>query len=195
MKNKFLFILVVMIGFSSFSQSRTSFGLRSGINVSKLSNTDLESKTDFYLGAFVHIKISEKYVLQPELGYSKQGGQAKFATENDIDIHYITISIANKFFVKDSGFHFIIAPGFDFDTDDTLFNIVNRSEGNDVTFMDVNIGLGMGMEFKNGLGIEARYKQGLLDVFSGNWHRFESQQYEDENQFNTVFQIGILYKF
>jgi len=195
MKNKFLFILVVMIGFSSFSQSRTSFGLRSGINVSKLSNTDLESKTDFYLGAFVHIKISEKYVLQPELGYSEQGGQAKFATENDIDIHYITISIANKFFVKDSGFHFIIAPGFDFDTDDTLFNIVNRSEGNDVTFMDVNIGLGMGMEFKNGLGIEARYKQGLLDVFSGNWHRFESQQYEDENQFNTVFQIGILYKF
>lgn len=195
MKNKFLFILVVMIGFSSFSQSRTSFGLRSGINVSKLSNTDLESKTDFYLGAFVHIKISEKYVLQPELGYSEQGGQAKFTTENDIDIHYITISIANKFFVKDSGFHFIIAPGFDFDTDDTLFNIVNRSEGNDVTFLDVNIGLGMGMEFKNGLGIEARYKQGLLDVFSGNWHRFESQQYEDENQFNTVFQIGILYKF
>src|SRR5690606_23663100 len=195
MKNTFLFILVAMIGFLSFSQSRTSFGLRSGVNVSKLSNTDLESKTDFYLGAFVHIKISEKYVLQPELGYSEQGGQAKFATENDVDIHYITISIANKFFVKDSGFHFIIAPGFDFDTDDTLFNIVNRSEGNDVTFMDVNIGLGMGMEFKNGLGIEARYKQGLLDVFSGNWHRFESQQYEDENQFNTVFQIGILYKF
>jgi len=195
MKKTVLFLLIAMVGVSSFSQSRTSFGLRSGVNVSNLSNTDLESKTSFYLGALVHIKISEIYVLQPELGYSKQGGQTKFATEEDVDIHYLTISVANKFFIKNTGFHFIIAPGFDFDMDDSLINLVNESEGNDVTFIDINMGLGIGKEFKNGLGIEVRYKQGLVDVFSGNWHRFESQQYEDENQFNTVFQIGILYKF
>ena len=195
MKNTILFLLVILIGFSSFSQSKTSFGLRSGVNFSKLSNTDLESKTSFYLGAFVHIKLSEIYVLQPELGYSEQGGLTPFATEKDIDIHYLTISIANKFFVKNTGFHFIIAPGFDFDMDDSIVNLVNESERNDVTFMDINMGLGIGMEFKNGLGIEARYKQGLFDVFSGNWHRFESQQYEDENQLNRVVQLGILYKF
>lgn len=195
MKNAILFIVVVMIGFTSFSQSKTSFGLRSGINVSKLSNTNLESKTSFYIGALVHIKLSEVYVLQPELGYSGQGGQTRFANEKDVDIHYISLAFANKFFVKNSGFHFIIAPGLDFDADDSLINLVNRSEGNDVTFIDFNMGIGMGAEFKNGLGIEARYKQGLIDVFSGNWHRFESQQYQDETQLNGVFQIGILYKF
>lgn len=184
-----------MIGFSSFSQSRTSFGLRSGLNVSKLSNTNLESKTSFYLGALVHIKLSEIYVLQPELGYSEQGGQTRFANEEDVDIHYISVSFANKFFVKNSGFHFIIVPGLDFDADDSLVNLVNRSKGNDVTFIDFTMGIGIGAEFKNGLGIEARYKQGLVDVFSGTWHRFESQQYEDETQLNGVFQVGILYKF
>lgn len=183
------------MGFTSFSQSKTSFGLRSGINVSKLSHTNLESKTNFYLGALVHIKLSETYVLQPELGYSKQGGQTKFSDEKDVDIHYISLAFANKFFVKNSGLHFIIAPGLDFDADDSLVSLVNRSEGNDVTFIDLTMGIGMGAEFKNGLGIEARYKQGLVDVFSGNWHRFESQQYEDETQLNGVFQIGILYKF
>lgn len=195
MKNTILFLVVVMMGFSSFSQSRTSFGLRSGVNVAKLSNADLESKTSFYLGAFAHIKISEIYVLQPELGYSGQGGQTKFTSEKDVDIHYLSISVANKFFVKNSGFHFIIAPGFDFDMDDSLVNLVNESEGNDVTFIDINMGIGVGTEFKNGLGIEARYKQGLIDVFSGNWHSFDSEQYEDENQFNNIFQLGIFYKF
>lgn len=195
MRNLLLFIGLTFISFTSFSQSKTTFGLRSGLNVSKLSNSNLESKTSFYLGALVHMKLSDMYVLQPELGYSRQGGETRFSNEENLNIHYISLAFANKFFVKNSGFHFIIAPGLDFDADDSLVNLVNRSEGNDVTFIDLNIGIGMGAEFKNGLGIEARYKQGLVDVFSGNWHRFESQQYEDETQLNGVFQIGILYKF
>lgn len=195
MRNLLLFIGLTFISFTSFSQSKTTFGLRSGLNVSKLSNSNLESKTSFYLGALVHMKLSDMYVLQPELGYSRQGGETRFSNEENLNIHYISLAFANKFFVKNSGFHFIIAPGLDFDADDSLVNLVNRSEGNDVTFIDLNIGIGMGVEFKNGLGIEARYKQGLVDVFSGNWHRFESQQYEDETQLNGVFQIGILYKF
>jgi hypothetical protein len=195
MKKILLLLLIAMLSFSSFSQSRTSFGLRGGVNASKLSNTNMESKTSFYLGALVHIKLSDIYVLQPELGYSGQGGQTRFANEKDVNIHYISLSFANKFFVKKSGFHFIIAPGLDFDADDSLVSLINRQEGNDVTFIDLNMGVGIGVEFKNGLGVEARYKQGLIDVFSGTWHRFESQQYEDETQLNGVFQIGLLYKF
>ncbi|MBP0905262.1 porin family protein [Mariniflexile gromovii] len=195
MKNSILVFVIGFLSFSTFSQSKTSFGFRSGVNIANLSNTNLETKTGLYLGALVNIKISELYTLQPELGYSNQGADAKNTMDENVVIHYISVSVANKFFVKDSPFHFIIAPGFDFDSDDSLIGLANRNEGNDVTFIDLNIGLGIGIDFKNGLGIEARYKRGLVDVFSGDWHSFDSQQYEDENQFNTVFQLGMYYKF
>ena len=194
MKKIIIFLVIAILSFSGFSQSKTSFGFRGSVNLAQLSNSDLDSKTGLYFGLFVHIKISDLYVLQPELGYSNQGGDAKNALVENADIHYISIAATNKFFVKDSGFHFIIAPGIDLDTDDTFIGLSNRSEGNDITFIDFTVGLGIGIEFKNGLGIEGRYKRGLIDVFSGNFHNFNSDLYEYEKQFNSVFQLGLTYK-
>jgi len=191
-----LFILIAFgVCINSFSQSEKSFGFRGGVNMSNLTNANLDTKTSGYFGFFAHFKFSELYALQPEIGYSNQGGRTRNSIDDDIVIHYISLSATNKFFVKDSGFHFLIAPGIDFDVDDTLIGLSNRDEGNDITFIDFTFGVGLGYEFKNGLGFEARYKQGLVDVFSGNWHDFELQQYEDEIQFNSVFQFGLIYKF
>ncbi|MDO5971750.1 porin family protein [Flavivirga aquimarina] len=194
---KILFILIVFGTFtSSYSQTKKSFGIRGGINLSNLSNANLDRKTSGYFSVFGHFRFSDLYAFQPEIGYSNQGGRAKNTSiTDDIEIHYISISAINKFYVKDSGFHFSIGPGFDFDVDDTVIGISNREEGNDITFIDVTINVGIGLEFKNGLGFEARYKQGLVDVFSGNWHDFESELFQDEIQFNGVFQLGLFYKF
>lgn len=195
MKKTTLILVAVLLSISSFSQSKTSLGFRGGANLSNLSNTELKSKTGFYLSALAQFKISELYTLQPELGYSLQGGDSKNSIDADLSIHYISIGATNKFFIKDSGIHFLIAPGLDFDTDDTFIGLANRTEGNDVTFIDFTIAAGVGIEFKNGIGIEARYKQGVIDVFSGDFHSFDSQQYEIETQFNSVFQLGMTYKF
>lgn len=179
------------------AQNKTSFGLRGGANISNLSNSDLETKVGGYLGAFINIRFSDLYALQPEVGYSNQGGKTKFLATDDVEIHYISLAVANKFFIRGTGLHFIIAPGLDFDFDDTPVSLINREEGNDVTFIDVSIALGLGYEFKNGLAIEARYKQGTLDVFSGDFHDFSAEQslYEEKNQFNEVFQLGLSYRF
>lgn len=195
MKKIILFIVILALSFSGFSQSKASFGFRGGANIANLSNSNLDNKTGFYFAAILPIKISSLYTLQPELGYSNQGGISKTTTDQNVDIHYISLTAANKFFVQNSGFHFIIAPGFDFDTDDTFIGLSNRSEGNNITFIDVTIGLGIGYDFNNGLGIEARYKRGVVDVFSDFFNSLDSEQYEKENQFNTVFQLGIFYKF
>ncbi|OEK09631.1 hypothetical protein A8C32_13090 [Flavivirga aquatica] len=193
-------ILVILVAFgiftSSYSQTKKSFGIRGGINLSNLSNADLDQKTSGYFSVFGHFKFSDLYALQPEIGYSNQGGSVKNTSAiDDIEIYYISFSAINKFFVKDSGFHFLIGPGLDFDVDDTIIGLSNNNEGNDITFIDVTFNVGIGIEFKNGLGIEARYKQGLVDVFSGSWHNFDSELYENEIQHNTVFQLGLFYKF
>lgn len=195
MKN-ILFILIAFgIFTNSYSQTKKSFGLRGGVNMSNLTNANLDSKTSGYFSVFGHFKFSDLYTLQPEIGYSNQGGRTRNSITDDVNLHYVSLSAINNFFIKDSGFHFLIGPGIDFDLDDTIIGISNREEGNDATFIDFTINVGFGFEFENGLGFEARYKQGLVDVFSGNWHDFEFQRYEDEVQFNAIFQLGLFYKF
>ncbi|WP_034247243.1 porin family protein [Aquimarina atlantica] len=196
MKKLLLVCTCISIFGIASAQKKTSFGLRGGVNISNLSDSNLETKSGVYIGALLNIRFSELYALQPEIGYSNQGGNTKFATGSDVEIHYLSISATNKFFVKNTGLHFLIAPGIDFDVDDTPVGIVNRDEGNDVTFVDVSIAVGLGYEFKNGIGIEARYKRGTLDVFDGDFHNFSQQSiYKEKNQFNEVLQVGISYRF
>ena len=126
---KKFFIIITFIGVFglSFSQTKSALGLRAGVNISKLTNANLDTKSDVYLGVFGQFKFSEMYALQPEINYSNQGGKAINSDNKDVDIHYISITVTNKLFVQNSGFHFIIAPSFDFDTDDTLIGITNRN--------------------------------------------------------------------
>src|SRR5690554_5669303 len=196
MKNILLFLCFIFVVSSSFSQSKKGIGFHAGANISKLTNANLDHKTNAYFGMFYQTRISGFYALQPELGYSNQGGKAKDGRL--IYVEYLTIGITNKFFiVPDQGLYALLSPGLDFDIDDTPIGLANRNgnSGNDATFIDFNFSFGFGMEFKNGLSIEARYKQGLVDVYSSSFHNFESQLYEDRNQFNSVFQIGLAYKF
>ena len=192
---KYCIIITALFFIGINAQNKTSLGLRSGVNFSKITHANLETKTSFYAAAILSIKMSELYTLQPELGYSALGASSKNTNMKDININYITLTVASKFFVKNTGLHFIAAPSLNFDFDDTLIGLMNRDEGNDVTFIDISLIGGIGYDFKNGLGIEARYSQGLIDVYSGGFHDFLSNQLEDEIQYNSVFQIGLTYKF
>ncbi|WP_067149974.1 outer membrane beta-barrel protein [Pseudotamlana agarivorans] len=177
------------------AQRQKTFGFRGGTQFTQVSNANLDTKTGFYLGLFGNFKLSEFYALQPELGYALHGGESDLMSEANIDLHYISLSVANKFFVKNSGFHFIVAPGLYFDTDDTLVGLANRTEGNNVSFIDVTLGLGVGYVLNNGLGFEARYIQGAVDVFSGTFNSFESEQLDYETQLNSGIQLGLFYQF
>lgn len=179
----------------SFAQRENTFGFRGGLNVTQVSHANLESQTGFYMSFFGNFKFSELYALQPEIGYALHGGESNVMSEANIDIHYISVAATNKFFVNNSGIHFIIAPGLDFDVDDTFVGLANRREGNDASFVDITLGLGVGYVFNNGLGFEARYKQGAIDVFSGAFHSFESDQLMNETQLNSAFQLGLFYQF
>tara|TARA_R110002012_G_scaffold322083_1_gene554864 strand:+ start:39813 stop:40427 length:615 start_codon:yes stop_codon:yes gene_type:complete len=198
MKNLLFILAITCVINLSFSQSEKGIGIRAGANISTLTNSDLDAKTNVYLGVFYQVRFSELYALQPELGYSNQGGITK--ENNPVYIEYITLGATNKFFIAPAqGLYISITPGFDFDIDDTFFGISNSDDnlfdGNDATFIDFSISFGLGFELKNGLSFDARYKQGLIDVYSDAFHSFDSELYEAKNQFNAVFQIGIAYKF
>src|SRR5690606_23669931 len=119
MKNLLLPLCFICMSNISFSQSEKGLGFRGGANISKLTNANLDYKTNAYFGVFYQTRISDFYALQQELGYSNQGGETK--DDSYIYVEYITLGVTNKFFFNlDYGFHILVSPGLDLDIDDTL---------------------------------------------------------------------------
>ena len=193
---RIVFVLgFVLLSIATFSQSKNAFGIKGGANISSLSNANMEYKTHMYFGVFLNIPLTSFYQIQPELLYNNQGG--KNNENGTLNISYISAGVANNFFIN-KNVYFSLTPSLDFDVDDTFIGLANRhedEEGNDITFIDLSASIGIGYQFKNGLGIEGRYKQGFIDVYSGNFHDFDSYLYEEKHQFNSVFQIGLSYTF
>lgn len=194
MKKHILIIGFLLVGSIALINAQARPGIKLGVNSSNLSNTTLETKQDFYIGAFVNIPLADYYTLQPEILYSRQGGASNSIEFDDININYIAITAANKFYVSpNKGFHFIIGLGLDFNVSSDL-NLLfgSNNEEFDISPVDLTFTGGIGYEFGFGLILEARYKQGAISTdFFGTRDLFE----EDGSQLNSVFQIGLAYKF
>ena len=210
MKKIFLTLITLAVVTVSFSQVKVRPGIKTGLNYSKITNLNNASRKVGFNGAiFVSIRLGGFYELQPEFSYSNQGwsntnyayidpfGDIVYATNNDnVNIDYIGMSIANKFFVVPGmGFHFIVGPGLEFRVSDNLYY-------NDVTPVDLTFFGGIGYEFPFGLGFEARYKQGIVDVRNGYYdYYYDDYNYDyDDNYYgnsklNSVFQFNVYYKF
>lgn len=195
MKKSLVCTIFLFMSLHAFTQSKASLGIRAGINNARIDNAPLDHKTALYGGLFLAVRLSEHYTLQPELIYSNQGGKARLGSSNTIDINYISLALANKFFVgKNQGFHFILGPGIDFNYDDNFFNLINSSGANlKITPIDFVFFAGVGYQFDFGLAFELRYKQGLIDLDFKDKGEYGSSI--EKNQLNSVVQIGLAYKF
>ncbi len=189
-------ILVVALLFSCgliFAQGKTKMALRMGLNNAKVLNSTLHTKQGLYAGVALAVQFTENYALQPEITYSKQGGESKTQGLEDIDINYVSLGVANKIFTQGQHFHFILGPSLDFNFDDNFISLVNANGDNfEVTPIDFSLFGGVGYEFDFGLAVELRYKQGLLDLdFNDDGDYGDTGE---KNQLNRVIQIGALYK-
>ncbi|QEE48598.1 PorT family protein [Flavobacterium alkalisoli] len=197
MKKKLLFAFFMLGLFAASAQVTFKPGFRAGANFSRLTNTDLDTKTDFYVGAIGALKLTRFYTLQPEIGYSRQGAKGDLYfydsyygesyTENvDIKLEYVTLTLINKFTFNDA-INFQVGPTFDIGT-----NVDNRYQ-NDV---DLGITAGIGYTLPFGLSIEGRVKKGIADVLDTYYYSDGSNYYyEDHSNTNLVFQVGISYTF
>lgn len=195
MKKILILTVFLIFSFHAFPQGKTSLGIRAGINNARIDNAPLDHKVALYGGLFLAVRFTNNYTMQPELTYSNQGGKARSGSSENIDINYISIALANKFFVgKNHGFHFIVGPALDFNYDDNFFNLINdKGENLKITPIDAVVFVGVGYEFDFGLSLELRYKQGLIDLDFKDKGEYGSDT--EKNQLNSVVQIGLAYKF
>ena len=195
MRKLILFIVFSLLFTSIYAQTKVRPGIKIGVNNSNITNSYLEPKTGIYVGGFASIKFNNRYTLQPELLYSQQGGNGNSRANEDLEIHYISLGVANKFFVSPNiGFHLVLGPTLDINAENNMVSVINGNADFDITPIDLAFFGGIGYEFPFGLILEARYKQGLLDVDAFSDSGEYAPNYND-NHLNSVFQFGAAYKF
>lgn len=206
---KLIVALFMVIGIAPSSQAQVSLkpGIRAGVNFSKLTNYDTDFKTGFYIGGELAIKFNTLYTLQPELIYSRQGGNSGgqyvyyiddmlFYSDNKIKytIDYLSLSAINKFHFG-TGFHLLVGPSLDFKVND---NFENNFYNKQPIGFDFSLIGGFGYSLPNGLSFEARFKQGMVDIYGNNYNMNMDQNNNgnyDEVVLNQSFQLGISYTF
>lgn len=201
MKRETLILLFCII-FSTIqlhAQKRVTPGVRAGVNVSTLSNINADFKTDFYAGAILGLNLGQKYTLQPELIYTRQGANnVNLVNDNDevtgqenVTIQYLSLGVINKFYFVE-GFHALVGPSLDM----KIGRNFPRIDFNDDDYggVDLGISLGLGYTLPIGLTFEGRFKTGMLDAFNNDYFLglFDNP---DRISLNRVFQIGLSYSF
>lgn len=195
MKNLIFLSLIFIISSNVFAQSKSQLGLRLGVNKASVINSELDRKTGLYAGLFLAVRFTDSYTMQPEIVYSNQGGKASFRNEEELNINYVSLGLANKFFIsRNQGFHFVLGPSIDVNFDDNFINLINDNGDNlKITPIDIAVFGGIGYEFDFGLAMELRFKQGLIDLDFNDSGEYGGNL--EENQLNRVVQIGLAYKF
>lgn len=196
-KTLFTFILLISAA-GIHAQVATTAVVRTGLNLASITNMNADTKADFYIGGGVSIQFTDFYALQPELNYTRQGAKIRYneiftpapaAASDDLEIQYLSIGVINKFRIA-QGFHALVGPSVDIKLSD---NINGEMAGADITLAG-----GLGYQFANGFGVEARFKQGLVDIYGSNFNDGYNEDYNDDVSFirlNNVIQLGITYTF
>lgn len=208
MKKLILFAFIAILGTIN-AQVTFKPGMQAGINLAKISNTNLGQKTDFYIGVFGALKLSKFYTLQPELTYSRQGGKGIMETgfkevyENgyytqipvegnvDVSLQYISEVTMNKFNIN-RNIYLLVGPFVDIIVKNKIkAQNTNPGFSNISIDQDIDFGIvgGVGYSLPKGISFEARVKKGINNTILNNFGHLRNKST------NLVIQIGVTYTF
>jgi hypothetical protein len=182
--------LLVLLLFS-LSVKAQQAGIRAGVAVSNLSNTDFSAHTGYYAAFTGHLSSKGIYSLQPEMGIMRLGAKGEAVGSNGqtsqaIVADYVFLNIMNKISFHPS-FGILIGPGFEQEMSNSSYLRKQSS---------LALNLGLALSLPGGIGFEARVRRGLRDLYNGAQAREQETQLLPfgENSFLS-FQAGLFFKF
>ena len=174
-----------------------SFGVKGGVNFATLDGGDIDSpdsRTSFHVGVFAEIPVADIFSVQVEALYSGQGAEYDFRGSDgdkaELQLDYINVPVLAKFYIV-KGLSIEVGPQFSFLVNDE-FDLNPNSDNGDIDlddrgpdFKTFQVGAAGGLTFQteSGLFATARYVRDLTDIA------------KDANIQNSVFQLGVGYKF
>ncbi|TSE09187.1 PorT family protein [Aquimarina algiphila] len=196
MRQKFLSLTVVIFlcatGFTQDDPLQSALlGFKGGLNFATVSTENLDSpdfRTDFYVGLAAEAMLTEKFGLQIETLYSRQGFEIRhqFREKRTVKINYIQVPILVKAYLLEGlNIQGGIQLGFKLngEIDDSLLVNDMDLESDAIKSFDFQLASGIEYKFKNGFFMQVRYSYGLSEIIN------------DSEIHNSVLSAGIGFMF
>lgn len=186
MKKLLLVTVITVLGLTNVNAQDIKFGAKAGLNFSFITGDNTENykpNTAFHFGAMAEWKVSDKFALQPEAIYSRQGTNTNIDTEGVISLNYLNVPVIGKYYIT-NGLSLEAGPQIGFLLS-TKGGSINYKDALKPT--DFGVNFGVGYKFDNGLNFNTRYNLGLSNIIDVNGVL-------DKNR-NGVVQLSIGYFF
>ena len=187
MKKLSVFVVALLTSTALMAQP-PAFGVKAGLNVSKLTGSGYDWRAGLNAGLLAHIHVTPAFSLQPEVLYSSQG--AKYNNGNQEvtrKLNYVNVPVLLQYNF-DNGFRLQGGPqlGFLLAAKDKVGDLnTNFVDTDDFNSIDFSVPVGVSYLSRTGFGIDARYNIGVTNVIEGS----------TANVRNSVFQFGVFYLF
>lgn len=173
-----------------------SFGVKGGVNFATVTGDDFESpdsRTSFHVGVLAEFPLADIFSLQVEALYSGQGFKTNidgglFGGDGDVEyqLDYVNVPVLAKVYIIE-GLSVEVGPQFSFKVNEEIDTDPSDDPGdtdlNEAEDFDFGVAAGLTFQTDMGLFASGRYNLGVTDII------------EDVDVKNSVFQIGIGYKF
>ncbi len=169
---KVLIVLAALLLLAGVAQAKLIYGLRSGLNVSKLElspdgSIDTRSALGLHIGGFIQLKTDSPLIIQPELLYTQKGTGAN--VDDVVTIDYIALPVLLKLNVlipgvQDLYLQPLIAPemGYAIKATSTYNPLFHES----VNKLNAGFNLGADLIYTEDYFLGLRYYLGMTDLLS-----------------------------
>jgi hypothetical protein len=192
---KIILTVAAVCAFGFANAQETKFGVKGGLNLANFSGDIEDGSTlaGLNIGVFAEIKLSDKFVFQPEVLFSGQGADSN---EGSFNLNYINVPLMMKYYVADK-FNFEAGPQIGFLTSAKIkMDGVSIDSKRLFTSTDFGINFGAGYDFTQKFSAGVRYNLGVSNIFSDEFKEALQQEVqEDVSVQNSVFSLSLAYKF
>lgn len=159
MKKSYLIIVIFLVPFVMQGQG-IGLGIKAGANFAnqEVQNISINTVTDFHVGAYVNINLSNKWGITPEVLYSAYGSEWNNAK---VDLDYVSIPVMLRF-KPISLLSLEAGPQFGFLTKAKVENVGDVKD--QLKSNDFGLAFGAGVHLPLGFNAGARYVLGFTDI-------------------------------
>jgi len=196
-------IFLFLASNASCQLSRSTIGIKGGMNISRLSVngiSDESNRVGYHFGAFARLGLTKSFAIQPEALFAVKGAELNFNNAFVtggalISLKYLDIPVLAVFNITEH-LNVHLGPYGSYLID---VSVENKSDSEGADFesevdkdnfkkMDYGIAAGVGLEFRS-LNLGVRYLKGLSEV--GEDKMIFGQPYNFPDGKNTAWQLYI----
>ena len=198
---KILFVVAIAIAVhGNVNAQNVKIGVKVGLNLANLTDNfvgdDSDIKIGFNSGLFAEISLSDKFIFQPELLFSKQGAKNE-ETNYSLKLNYLNIPLMIKNVVADKfafefgpQIGFLLSANKEYEATSSGETVSDKLDVKDY-YKSIDFGLNFGATFdvSEKVIIGARYNVGLSNIID------DEDTEKDLYLKNSVFSMSVGYRF